>query len=279
MIAGRGVIDGSAFERDANAGTVTVPLEFNYCSNVILKQFFVLDPAGWCVNFYFIEDSKIDDVKIISSRSNGDGISLQSCKNIEVDGCFVRSWDDSLVVKNYPRWDDRTVYGETENITFTNCTVWTDLAQSMELGYETVGEKFENITFDNITVLHAMNLAVMSIHNANNAEIKNVVWRNITVEDGRNAADGAGIIDFRVLYSPTWSDQHTDPTPLGNVDGVTVENVNVISARRFTAVMGGCYDSRIGFESNHYVDNVTVKNIALAGGRPTNFSTAINDCP
>ena len=269
MIAGRGVIDGSAFERDANAGTVTVPLEFNYCSNVILKQFFVLDPAGWCVNFYFIEDSKIDDVKIISSRSNGDGISLQSCKNIEVDGCFVRSWDDSLVVKNYPRWDDRKVFGETENITFTNCTVWTDLAQSMELGYETVGEKFENITFDNITVLHAMNLAVMSIHNANNAEIKNVVWRNITVEDGRNAADGAGIIDFRVLYSPTWSDQHTDPTPLGNVDGVTVENVNVISARRFTAVMGGCYDSRIGFESNHYVDNVTVKNIALAGGRPT----------
>lgn len=269
MIAGRGIIDGSAFERDANAGSVTVPIDFNCCTNVILKQFTVLDPAGWCVGFYFIEDAVIDDIKIITSRSNGDGISLQSCKNIEVTGCFVRTWDDTLVVKNYPRWDDRTVYGATQNITFSDCTLWTDLAQSMELGYETVGEVFEDITFENITVLHAMDQAVLSIHNANNAQIKNVVWRDITVEDAATPADGIGIIDFRVLYSSNWSDQHTDPTPLGDIDGVLVENINIISARRFTAIMGGCYDTRIGFESAHYVDNVTIKNVAVAGTRPT----------
>lgn len=268
-IAGRGIIDGSAFERDAIKGTVTVPLEFNYCKNVALEEFSVLDPAGWCVNFYFTENSEINDIKIITSRSNGDGISLQSCKNITVDGCFVRTWDDSLVVKNYPRWDNRSVHGATENISFKNCTVWTDLAQSMELGYETVGVPFDNVTFENITVLHAMHLAVMSIHNANNAEIKNVTFKDITIEDGRNAADGVGLIDFRVLYSGTWSDQHTAPTSLGNVDTVTVENVNVLSARKFTATLGGCYDTRENFQSGHYVENVTVKNVALAGMRPS----------
>lgn len=268
-IAGRGIIDGSTFERDAAKGTVTVPLEFNYCKNILLSGFSVLDPAGWCVNFYFTESSKINDIKIITSRSNGDGISLQSCKNIEVDGCFVRSWDDSLVVKNYPRWDNRNIHGATENITFKNCTVWTDLAQSMELGYETVGIPFSNVRFENITVLHAMHLAVMSIHNANNAEIENVTFKDITIEDGRNSADGVGLVDFRVLYSGTWSDQHTAPTALGNVDKVTVENINVLSARKFTAAIGGCYDDRTGFESEHYVDNVTIKNIAVAGSRPT----------
>ena len=267
-VAGRGIIDGSTFERDAQKGTVTVPLEFNYCKNILLEDFSVLDPAGWCVNLYFAESSKINNIKIITSRSNGDGISLQSCKDIEVDGCFVRTWDDSLVVKNYPRWDNRSVHGATENITFKNCTLWTDLAQSMELGYETVGVTFSNITFENITVLHAMHLAVMSIHNANNAEIRGVTFKDITIEDGKNSADGVGLIDFRVLYSSNWSDQHTSPTALGNIDGVTVENINVLSARKFTATVSGCYDERAGFEGNHYVDNVTIKNIALAGQRP-----------
>ncbi len=275
-IAGRGIIDGSTFERDAQKGTVTVPLEFNYCKNILLEDFSVLDPAGWCVNFYFTESSKINGLKIITSRSNGDGISLQSCRNIEVDGCFVRTWDDSLVVKNYPRWDNRNVHGATENITFKNCTLWTDLAQSMELGYETVGKLFSNVRFENITVLHAMDLAVISIHNANNAEIDGVTFKDITVEDGKNPADGNGIIDIRVLYSSNWSDQHTSPTALGNINSVTVENVNVLSARKFTASVYGCHDGRKGFESDHFVDNVTVKNVALAGKRPAEEECRIN---
>ncbi len=269
MIAGRGIIDGSAFERDADRGTVTVPLEFNDCKDVSLREFSVLDPAGWCVNFYFTQNSRIEDVKIITSRSNGDGVSLQSCKDIEVEGCFVRTWDDSLVVKNYPRWENRSQHGETENISFKHCTIWTDLAQSMELGYETVGVPFSHIAFEDITVLHAMHNAVMSIHNANNAEIKDVTFRNITIEDGRAPADGAGLIDFRILYSSNWSDQHTAPTPLGSVDGVLVENVKVLSARRFSATIGGCRDTRPNFESDHFISNVTVKNVSLAGARPT----------
>ncbi len=268
-IAGRGIIDGSTFERDADRGTVTVPLEFNNCKDIYLGEFSVLDPAGWCVNFYFAEDSRIEDIKIITSRSNGDGISLQSCKNITVEGCFVRTWDDSVVVKNYPRWEDRSSHGETENITVTDCTIWTDLAQSMELGYETVGVPFSHIRFENITVLHAMHNAVMSIHNANDAAIEDVTFKDITVEDGQAPAEGAGLIDLRILYSANWSDQHTAPTPLGSVDGVLIENVKVLSARRFSATIGGCRDTRVGFESDHFVSNVTIKNVSLAGMRPT----------
>lgn len=268
-IAGRGIIDGSTFERDADRGTVTVPLEFNDCRDVFLGGFSVLDPAGWCVNFYFTEASRIEDIKIITSRSNGDGISLQSCKNIEVESCFVRTWDDSVVVKNYPRWENRSVHGATENISVKDCTIWTDLAQSMELGYETVGVPFSHIAFENITVLHAMHKAVMSIHNANNAAIEDVAFENITVEDGRNPADGVGLIDFRILYSSNWSDQHTAPTPLGTVDGVRVENVKVLSARFFTGTVGGCRDTRPGFESDHFVSDVTIKDVSLAGERPS----------
>lgn len=49
------------------------------------------------------------------------------------------------------RWDNRSIEGSTNYITFDNCVLWTDLAQSMEVGFECVGVTMNNIVFQNIT--------------------------------------------------------------------------------------------------------------------------------
>lgn len=264
-ILGKGIISGSSFERNPRNGSATIPIDFDKCRNVLLSDFSILDPAGWAVNFYFTENSKIENLKIISSRSNGDGISIQSCRNITVDGCFVRTWDDSLVVKNYPRWENRSIHGETKNIVFSNCTLWTDLAQSMEIGYETVGKVMEDIKFSNITVLHALHKPVISIHNGNNAEIKNVLWERITVEDasmgGGDAHGNDELIDFRVLYSENWSSQHT-VTSLGSIEDVVVNDVLILHGKKVPKItISGTYDNRDGFKTSHYVRNISLNNI------------------
>ncbi len=276
-IVGRGVIDGSTFDRDASSEhyTVTVPIDCNHCTDVLLSDFSVLDPAGWTVNFYFIENARIDDIKIISSRSNGDGISLQSCKNIEVTGCFVRTWDDSLVVKNYPRWENRSEQGATKHIRFADCTVWTDLAQCMEVGYETVGKELTDVAFENITVLHALHNAVMSIHNANNADVKDVRWKDITVEDGYSTT--GTLLEVRVQFHSTWSVNHTI-TELGSVSSVSVENVKVISAKSIVFVLGGSYDTRSGYQGAHYVDGVFISGVSLAGKTVPEGKYVLKDC-
>lgn len=269
-ICGTGIIDGSAFIRNATTGQVTVPLDFNYCTNITFKDFSVHDPAGWCVNWYFCSDSKIDNIKIISSRSNGDGISLQSCQRIDVSDCFVRSWDDSLVVKNYPKWSNRDIEGVTRDITFTGCTIWTDLAQSMEIGYETVGQVMENITFEDITVLHNFHKPVISIHNGNNANIKNVTYNRITVEDASMGRGDAGannqLIEISVAYNSTWSDSHKK-TALGSIDSVTISNVTVRSGNIALPIkIAGCRDMRSGYGASiHYVTNVVLNNIWAKG--------------
>ncbi|MDE7454675.1 MAG: hypothetical protein K2M64_02475, partial [Clostridia bacterium] len=267
-ICGTGIIDGSTFVRNATTNEVTVPLDFNYCKNITFKNFSVLDPAGWCVNWYFCEDSVIDNIKIITSRSNGDGISLQSCKRIDVSNCFVRAWDDNLVVKNYPAWSDKNIEGATEDITFTNCTLWTDLAQSMEVGYETVGSVMKNITFSNITVLHNFHKPVMSIHNGNNANITDVTFDTITVEDASMGKGDAGannqLIEFAVEYNATWSNQHKT-TALGSISNVTVSNVSVLDGNGVQYLrIAGCVDNRTGYNNSvHTVNNVTFNNVWL----------------
>ena len=280
QIVGPGFIDGSVFERNANNGSVLVPIEFNYCSNITLKDFAVLDPAGWCFNMYFCNDTSIDNCKVISSRSNGDGISLQSCNRANVTNCFVRSWDDSLVVKNYPRWDNRNIEGATTDILFDNCVLWTDLAQSMEVGFECVGQTMSNITFQNITVLHNFHKPVFSIHDGNNANINGVTYKNITVEDA-SVGKGDGIntlVELSVLYSSTWSDQHK-VTSLGKVDNVELNNILVLDGRINPEIkVSGCVDPREGYSKEvHYVKDVRFKDFSLYGNTIDKSYTNYNE--
>lgn len=267
-VAGRGILDGSAFVRDPGAGLATVPIEFNRCTDVVVEDIVLNDPAGWCVQYYFVEGGRIDNVRMLSSRSNGDGVSLQSCKNITVSRVFARTWDDCLVVKNYPEWSDRSKQGATENILFEYCTIWADLAQCMEVGYETVGKTMQNITFRDITVLHAFHKPVMSIHNGNNADIKRVVFENITVEDasmGQGDSNGnRQLAEFTAVYSASWSDGH-GVTELGSIDGVTVSNVWVYSAKTpIEYRVYGSEDTRSDYAGSlHYVDNVTFDGIKI----------------
>lgn len=265
-ISGPGYVDGSIFERDANKGSVLVPIEFNYCTNITLKDFGCIDPAGWCFNIYFTKNVTIDNVKVISSRSNGDGISIQSCQNVNVTNSFLRTWDDSLVVKNYPSWNNRDIEGTTRSVHFSNCLIWTDLAQSMEIGYECVGQVMEDITFDNITVLHNYHKAVISIHNGNNANIKDVKFTNITIEDASvGKGDGNNIIvDIRNIFSSTWSTNHK-VTSLGSVDGVLISNVLTISGSENPEVLvQGTLENRSAYPNiGHYVNNVTISDFYL----------------
>lgn len=271
-IIGGGIIDGSTFERNATTGTRHIPVDLNDCSDVEINGISVLDPAGWALNIYFNRQVSIIGVKIISSRSNGDGISLQSCQDVTVENCFVRSWDDSLVVKNYPRWSNREIQGSTKNILFRNCLIWTDLAQSMEIGYETVGEILEDVTFENITVLHNFHKPVFSIHNGNNAKIQRITYKNIVVEDASmGKGDGTRtLVDLSTLYSSTWSEVQAK-TALGSISSVTFENIRILGGISSPSIsILGCRDQREGYGNTlHEINDVTFRNFYLYGNRLT----------
>lgn len=259
-IRGRGIISGSIYER-TQASEYTLPIELRSCKNVKIEGISILDPAGWAITLYKCEKVDIDNVKIITARANGDGISVQSCKDVNVTGGFVRTWDDSLVVKNSDR-------GTTSDITFDNVTVWTDLAQSCEVGYETNGATMDNITFKNITILHNYHKAAMSIHNCDDADITNVTYQNITIEDasmlGDNQLDGLNdfLIDIVIAYNENWT---TTTGVRGTVSDVRFENIKVLS-------MKDSIVSRINGESAASpVKNVTVRGVEIEG---KTYSTA-----
>lgn len=259
-VLGRGILDGSGFKGWMGRNAM-VPLKFDFCDNVQISDIIVLNPNAWVCQANTSTNGVIDGIKIISSRPNGDGITLQSCQNYLVQNCFVRSWDDSLVVKNYT--------GDSKDITFKNNQLWTDLAQSMEIGYETnKGKKddavISGITFEDITVLNNFHKPVISVHNADDAVVSEVTFKNITVENAQmGSGDGEEIpylIDFNIAQSSSWS----TTKERGQIRNVLIDGVNVLSGRFNT--------SRIhGFDETHTVEDITIKNLTILGERITSF--------
>lgn len=253
-VTGRGIIDGSQLSGWKGV-SASIPLKFDHCENVQIKDLIILNPNAWVCQAFDSQNGVIDGIKIISPRPNGDGITLQSCQNYEVKNCFVRSWDDSLVVKNYG--------GNSQNISFTDMQLWTDLAQSMEVGYETnkgqqPDAEMSDITFRNITVLNNFHKPVISVHNADDALVHDIVFENIVVENEEiGSGDGDEmpyLIDINIAQSTNWS----STKERGQIQNITIKNVEVLNGREV--------ESRIkGFDAEHMVDGVTIENLKILG--------------
>lgn len=253
-VCGRGIIDGSKHTgwqgRDAK-----IPLKFDNCNYFTVEGIISLNSNAWGFQAYDSIAGTIDNLKMITARPNGDGISLQSCNNVTVKNSFLRTWDDTLVVKNYDV--------NSADITFKNVQVWTDLAQSMEIGYETnKGDKedaiIKNVTFEDITVLHNFHKSVVSIHNADNAAISNIKYKNIVVEEAcMGKGDGTEqLIDFSIVSNGNWS----TTMDRGTISDVSIDGMKVLygNEKFMPCIIKG-------YDSDHKVENVTIKGLNLFG--------------
>lgn len=278
-ISGHGFLDGSNHESWMLADrTAYVPVSLSECENIQISGIAMLDPNAWCVNIYECNNVSVDGVKIITARPNGDGITIQSSQDITVTDSFVRTWDDSLVVKNYSGEKG----SDSANITFDGCQVWTDLAQSMEVGYETnKGKKMkptiQNVTFQNMTVLHSFHKPVMSIHNADDADISGIRYYNIIVEDASmgkgDAGENAQLIDITIAAS-SWS----STTKRGTVDDVAFDGIYVLNGDDTIDFKEGnlCPIRMKGFGEENMVTNVTVNDLFILGEAVTDENVMDN---
>ena len=257
-ICGRGLIDGGDYPAWNQPGSsARVPIDLNHSRDVRVEGISIVNSNCWNLNSYSSRDVTIDNVKIISGRQNGDGFTFQSCTGHTVTNCFARTWDDSLVIKNYS--------GSTRGITFRNIQVWTDLAQSMEIGYETdkgltLDPEISDVLFENITVLYNFHKPVISIHNSDDAYVHDIVYRGIVVENAFMQGDNGNnkeLIEM-TLQNSSWS---TVRDEFGTIDNVLIDGLTVLNT-----LDGKVPRSRLaGQDEEHRITNVTLRGVTILG--------------
>ena len=252
-IRGRGIVDGSLFGGDANNRAVRIPVDLEVSKNVTVEGITLLNSNGWVLQGFSSEDVTVDGVAIVSSRANGDGVTLQSCRNVTVKNCFVRTWDDSLVVKNYT--------GNTENLTFEDNRIWTDLAQSMEIGYETNKGNRENAVIENVvfrrnTVLYNLHKPVISIHNGDSCDVRHILFEDTLVEHADMAFSNR-LVEIQILESG-WSTTYER----GTIEDVEIRGLTVLQSThdRLSAEVSG-------YGKSHFVKDVIFSGVDILGNR------------
>ena len=207
-ICGRGIIDGSDYDAWNQPGSYArVPIDLNHAKDVTIDGIIVANSNCWNVNSYSSKHVEINNVKVISGRQNGDGFTFQSCTDHTVTNSFARTWDDSLVIKNYS--------GSTKGITFRNMQVWTDLA-------------YRNIVVEN---------AFMQGDNGNNKELIEMTLQNSawsTVKDEFGSIDDVlidGMTVLRTLDGKVPASRLSGYGEDNRITNVTLRNVTILGEK------------------------------------------------
>jgi len=266
-ISGRGIVDASKFARNDNEQIIAL----KNCSRVDASGLILRDSNLYAVTPDHCEDVILTNLKVIGSwRYNADGIDICNSRRVLVQDCFVRSFDDSLVVKGYDHRDGVKA-PPIEDVVFRNCVVWNDWGRALELGAETQGETWKDITFENIDVIHYVHRA-LDIQHCDRAEISNVRFENIRVEDAITEGMGiedpkydpgnaapAGLLIELIIYKMIYSH---DKEP-GRIKNVIFKDI---------AVIGEDFppSNFHGFDETHLIENVQIENLSIHGRHITN---------
>ena len=263
-VLGRGIIDCSDFERGKGGGAIRL----SDCRDIRIEGVVMRDPDVWCCTLLGCTNAEIANVKLIGLwRYNSDGIDLCNSQHITVRDCFVRSFDDSLVLKGLKSrrgsFDDRPV----RDVRANGCVIWNDWGRAFEIGAETCSPEISHVVFEDCDVIHTTHIA-MDIQHGDRALVSNIVFQNIRVEiddinprplmqEGREARYPASptsdycpklveIVIRRNFYS-----QDKEP---GNVRDVLFKDISVMGRIAPPSNLQG-------FDPEHTVKSLTFQNV------------------
>ena len=117
-------------------------LRFHGSKGIEIDGPILMDSPNWVLACFDCEDVDIRHVKIVGQwRYNTDGIDICNSRRVAVSDCFVRSFDDAIVIKGVPPYKDKAV----EDVTVERCVMWCGWGKTIEPGVETWAPRFRRV--------------------------------------------------------------------------------------------------------------------------------------
>lgn len=210
-IRGRGIIDKT---QDLGYLPKGSHLPCDGANNISLDGFILLNPKGWTIRLFNLDQARVHNVKIIGHRLGGDGCDPIGAKNVQIRHCFFRTGDDCVAVKS-----DRDL--DTENILVEHCVFWKDIGAggACAFGDRTDSDTLRNVTFRDIDILHPYSAAIGG-RVEHRATVSNLLFEDIRIEHPRDRLDNRepGLLIHLIVKE--------DAT--GTIDGVVFRRIRYL---------------------------------------------------
>ena len=234
-VCGRGIIDGSfetrttgdnfylvdperrlprmsAAELDAilrRQRVLKAGLKFWSCRRVSVEGCVLRDTDTFALLPGGCDGVFIDGVKTIGMwRYNSDGIDLINTSHAVIRNCFVRDFDDCIVIKGAVGYDDLNC----ASISVENCVIWCDWGRALEIGAETNAPEYRDIVMRDCDVIHGSTVN-LDIQHHNHAFIHDILYENIRIEYTKHQLSDVYQHDMSAPYQPPAPVRH--PVPMG----------------------------------------------------------------
>src|ERR1039458_8657783 len=135
-IIGPGRIEGNPAVAAPQNPRGVVVLEPISCNDVRWEGFTVTQGGNWATHPTYCADVVIKNVNINGGR---DGIDIDSCKNVRIEGCDIKTGDDSISLKSGRGLNGARLGKATEDVLITQCTLRGRRFACIGIGSETSG--------------------------------------------------------------------------------------------------------------------------------------------
>jgi polygalacturonase len=143
------------------------------CRDVRFEEFSTDYRLMWSIHPTNCENVSIRNLSIRSTGGNGDGLDIDSCKHVRIDGCDIATGDDCIAIKSGRGSEAYELMQTCEDIQITNCRLADSIFACIGIGSETSGG-IRNVRIENCQFTHAQTFAIY---------VKTRVGRGAFIED------------------------------------------------------------------------------------------------
>lgn len=233
-VRGRGMIDGSRLPTHARQ------LVHVRGRDILVEGVILHDSPTWNMPIRESDRVTVRGVKILGRRANSDGIDICNSRDVTVEGCFLRTLDDLIVVKS-----DKG-RGEVRRILARQCVLWNEVAHALSVGAE-LREPVDDVRFVDCDIIHDRGREwSLRVFHCDGAPVSNIAFEDIRVEESKRLASVW-------IGKAVWSRD----AERGRIDGV-----------RFTRIQARADPGKIeirGFDAAHRVGPVRFESVSING--------------
>ena len=114
-------------------------VEFITCNDIRLEDFSTSMRLMWSIHPTNCENISIKNLTVQSTGGNGDGVDIDSCKHVVIDGCNFSTGDDCISLKSGRGEEAYSLMDTTEDVLISNCTFADSIFACIGIGSELSG--------------------------------------------------------------------------------------------------------------------------------------------
>ena len=225
------------------------------CTSVRLEDFSVKQKHMWAIHPTLCENLAIKNLTIRTTETNGDGIDVDSCKHVRIEGCDIDSGDDCVAIKSGRGMEGYREAKPTEDVLVSNCTLTSSMFACIGIGSESSGG-IRGVRIEHCKIISSAKFAIhIKSRSDRGAFINDVAIKDLDVGNAKG-----GFLRLNLLSTGI-----ADPEPVVGDEGIpSAKNYSFTDIK--IEKCGTLVDAK-GLSALKPLDGFTIENLSGTCGK------------